>query len=154
MMRRMILAGILMGFTIGSCNRKEDATDTTMLTDSLAMESDILVDSEHNEQTSLDWYGTYEGVLPCADCEGIKTTIVLNQDGTFTLTAEYINKDFTDESEGEIMCHDNGSIVHLKDGDDVDVKLKVIENALIHLDQEGNEIDGALKDHYQLNKIN
>lgn len=153
-MKRIILAGILMGFTIVSCNKKADATDTTMLTDSLAMENDILVDSEHNAQNSLDWSGTYEGVLPCADCEGIKTTIVLNQDGTFTHTAEYINKDFTAESKGEIMWHDNGSIVHLKDGEDVDVKLKVIENALIHLDQEGNEIDGALKDHYQLNKIN
>src|SRR5690554_3245370 len=92
MMKRIILAGILMGFTIVSCNKKADATDTTMLTDSLAMENDILVDSEHSAQNSLDWSGTYEGVLPCADCEGIKTTIVLNQDGTFTHTAEYINK--------------------------------------------------------------
>lgn len=152
-MKKIILAGILMGFTIVSCNKKTETADTVALTDSLTVAND-LVDSEHNAQNSLDWFGTYEGVLPCADCEGIKTTIVLNPDETFTYTAEYINKDFTEESQGNIMWHDNGSVIHLKDDENVDIRLKVIENALIHLDQEGNEIDGALKDHYQLNKIN
>src|SRR5690606_36185473 len=123
-------------------NKKTETTDTTELTDSLMVESYTLVDLEHNAQNSLDWFGTYEGILPCADCEGIKTTIVLNQEETFTYTAEYMNKDFTEESQGKIMWHDNGSTIHLKDDGNIDIRLKVIENALIHLDQEGNEIDG------------
>ena len=32
--------------------------------------------------TSLDWEGVYRGVVPCADCEGIVTTITLRRDGT------------------------------------------------------------------------
>jgi hypothetical protein len=34
-------------------------------------------------RTSLDWPGTYTGVLPCADCEGIETTITLSVDLTY-----------------------------------------------------------------------
>lgn len=33
-----------------------------------------------NSMTSVDWVGSYQGILPCADCEGIKTQIVLNKD--------------------------------------------------------------------------
>ena len=29
--------------------------------------------------------GTFKGTLPCADCPGIDTTLVLNADGTYTL---------------------------------------------------------------------
>lgn len=104
----------------------------------------------HTAQISLDWNGTYEGTLPCADCEGIKTTIVLNSDDTFTYKAEYINKDYTLENDGKIMWHD-GTVVHLK-GKDINSKFKVIENGLIALDQDGKEIDGPLKEHYNFIK--
>lgn len=40
-------------------------------------------------ETSLDWAGVYQGVLPCADCEGINTTLTLNNDGTFELEQAY-----------------------------------------------------------------
>lgn len=33
-----------------------------------------------NAETSLDWAGEYEGVFPCADCEGIKVELDLNPD--------------------------------------------------------------------------
>ncbi len=36
-----------------------------------------------NSLTSLDWAGTYQGILPCADCPGIKTQLVLNSDMTY-----------------------------------------------------------------------
>jgi uncharacterized lipoprotein NlpE involved in copper resistance len=39
----------------------------------------------HNSRISLDWAGTYEGVLPCADCPGTKTRLTLNQDGSYLL---------------------------------------------------------------------
>ena len=34
----------------------------------------------HNAETSLDYEGTYKGVLPAADCPGIETTLILNPD--------------------------------------------------------------------------
>ena len=39
----------------------------------------------HNSRNSLDWVGIYEGVLPCADCPGIKTRLTLNYDGSYRL---------------------------------------------------------------------
>lgn len=42
----------------------------------------------HNSRISLDWAGTYQGVLPCADCPGTMTRLTLNQDGTYQLVTE------------------------------------------------------------------
>ena len=42
----------------------------------------------HNSRNSLDWAGTYEGVLPCADCPGTKTRLTLNQDGSYRLVTQ------------------------------------------------------------------
>ena len=33
----------------------------------------------HNAETSLDYRGTYRGVLPAADCPGIETTLTLKR---------------------------------------------------------------------------
>src|SRR5215470_14680688 len=42
----------------------------------------------HNSRSSLDWAGTYEGVLPCADCVGTKTRLTLNRDDSYRLVTE------------------------------------------------------------------
>lgn len=36
--------------------------------------------------------GIYSGLLPCADCAGIETTLQLNTDGTYDLTQNYSGK--------------------------------------------------------------
>jgi heat shock protein HslJ len=42
----------------------------------------------HNSRISLDWAGTYQGVLPCADCPGTMTRLTLNSDGTYQLVTQ------------------------------------------------------------------
>src|SRR5262249_20486174 len=42
----------------------------------------------HNSRNSLDWAGTYEGVLPCADCLGTKTRLTLNHDDSYRLVTQ------------------------------------------------------------------
>ena len=42
----------------------------------------------HNSRNSLDWAGTYEGVLPCTDCPGTKTRLTLNYDGSYRLVTQ------------------------------------------------------------------
>ena len=44
----------------------------------------------HNAQLSLDWAGVYQGLLPCADCEGIQTQLTLTDDGEYTLEQYYL----------------------------------------------------------------
>jgi len=46
----------------------------------------------HTSQNSLDWAGVYEGVLPCADCPGIKTRLTLSLDGTYELVTQYLER--------------------------------------------------------------
>lgn len=100
-----------------------------------------------NSKTSVDWAGVYQGTLPCADCEGILSTITLSNNDSFVYTNVYIGKNDTIVDAGKIMWHDNGGVVHLK-GATADVQLKVGENKLIQLDQEGKVIEGALADKY------
>lgn len=151
-MKKIILLGLFVSATLISCNKKTTTTsESDSVNDTMATDT-TMIDAEHTSQNALDWAGTYETILPCADCEGIKTTITLNSDETFKYVAEYINKEQKIEAEGKIMWHNDGAVIHLK-ATDVDTKLKVIENGLLYLDQDGNEIDGALKEHYQFKKI-
>jgi len=46
----------------------------------------------HNSRNSLSWAGLYEGVLPCADCPGIKTRLTLRHDGSYELVTEYLER--------------------------------------------------------------
>lgn len=104
-----------------------------------------------NSKTSVDWAGVYEGTLPCADCEGILSTITLSNNDSFVYTNVYMGKNDTIVDAGKIMWHDNGGVIHLK-GATADVQLKVGENKLIQLDQEGKVIEGALADKYVYSK--
>lgn len=46
----------------------------------------------HTSQNSIDWAGLYEGVLPCADCPGIKTRLTLNRDGSYERSSAYLDR--------------------------------------------------------------
>lgn len=109
-------------------------------------------DMAHNSRNSVDWAGTYQGTLPCADCPGIRYTITLNDDGTYLLKTRYLEKDdsvFTES--GAFTWDDNGGQIALANRDE---QFQVGENQLFHLDTEGNRITGSLADHYVLAKIN
>src|SRR5690606_8076462 len=152
-MKKSIFTLFVLGLII-SCNKKE--SETTISADNteiIASDKLANINDEHNSQNSLDWNGSYEATLPCADCTGIKTTITLIDNGTFNYVAEYLDKDYTAKDSGDIMWHSNGSVVHLK-GKDINIKLKIVENGLVGLDTEGNEIDGPLKEHYNYKKLN
>lgn len=148
-MKKLIIpvAALLMTLQLQSCNnstKKEEGTNEVVTTTTV-------IDGS-TSQTALDWDGTYEGTIPCADCAGIKTTIKLYADETFAYSAEYLDKKTTVQDTGKFMWHDNGSVVHLI-GLDLNTKYKVIENALAQLDTEGHQIEGALAKEYILNKV-
>jgi copper homeostasis protein (lipoprotein) len=47
----------------------------------------------HTSRIALDWAGTYAGVLPCADCEGIKPIITLHEDLTYEMETQHLGRD-------------------------------------------------------------
>lgn len=68
----------------------------------------------HTSQNSLDWAGVYEGVLPCADCPGIKTRLTLNRDGTFTRVMQYLERRVAAETvSGRFTWQANGNVITL-----------------------------------------
>ncbi len=107
----------------------------------------------HNSRNSLDWAGVYKGVLPCADCEGISTTVQLNKDGTYRIKSEYLGT-----QEGNNTFRDSGNFTWNAEGSTIELenshKYFVGENRLTQLNQEGNKITGSLADHYVLTKLN
>jgi len=145
MKKLFIPAILLLAIQIQSC-QSNSSSNSSSTTDS------SYVDTTHTSQNSLDWAGTYDGIVPCADCSGIKTTITLKDDDSFTYQAEYLEKNTSVQDKGKIMWHDNGSIVHLM-GKDLNTKYKVGENILIQLDTEGKVIEGAIAEKYYLNKV-
>ncbi|MFD1771875.1 copper resistance protein NlpE [Sphingobacterium suaedae] len=137
---------ILLCAGFASCT--QPTTSDKMVTDSTTHEALAETqDTVHTSQNSLDWTGTYEGTIPCADCPGIKTTIILHDDETFQVTSEYLDRDLKVEDTGKLMWHDHGSVIHLT-GKETDIKLKVGENQLFQLDQDGRMITGDLAENY------
>lgn len=107
-----------------------------------------------NSQVSLDWAGVYEGILPCADCTGIKTTILLNNDLTYIKKVEYLegkeNENIFVET-GKFEWDRTGSSITLLSDNDLR-QYKVGENQLFHLDNDGRVITGQLAAMYVLKK--
>lgn len=117
-------------------------------------ETEVIGNDGHTSENSLDWEGTYAGVTPCADCPGIETTIVLNEDNTFKATYVYQDKkDGTFEETGTFSWDDKGSVVTLKDtkGEVLSV-FKVQEGSLKQLGLDGTEVTSELAEHYILVK--
>jgi heat shock protein HslJ len=114
-------------------------------------QKDAVVDAAHNSRNSLDWPGTYTGTIPCADCEGIRTTITLRADGTFDRERLYLGKsDAPTGDSGQFSWNEAGSIVTLATTDGAMQMYQVGENQLFHLDQAGNRITGDLATQYVL----
>lgn len=115
-------------------------------------ETPTLQEAAHNSRNSVDWAGTYEGELPCADCEGIKTLITINQDHTYVLKEVYEGKDEKPvESKGTFEWDDKGQKIKLSDSSRHGYF--VGENTLSHLDENDERITGDLQDLYVLRKV-
>ena len=107
----------------------------------------------HSSRVSLDWSGTYNGVVPCADCRGIQTRITLLKDNTFTKAVKYLGKENRERfSRGTIQWDNQGRTITLAESQGKSGKYKVGENILFHLDRNGNMITGDSAQKYQLIK--
>ena len=111
--------------------------------------------SEHTANNSLDYFGTYFGVLPCADCEGIETTLELTKDKKYSLTTKYLGKENAqvNESKGAYSWNKEGNTVILSGIKNAPSRYFVGENYVIQLDMKGQEIKGNLADKYILQKL-
>ena len=104
----------------------------------------------HNSRNALDWAGTYTGVLPCADCAGLETTLIIRTDASYHLETRPLGKgDRLFEEQGTFTWLDGGNVIQLNDGV---TRYQVGENRLFLLDRRGRRITGDLATHYILHK--
>ena len=109
-------------------------------------------DPAHSSRVSIDWQGTYRGVLPCADCEGIETVITLLPDGRYERRVRYLGQeDHPAADQGTFTWDDGGGFITLGEADNAQ-RYRVGENRLFHLDQRGERVSGDLADLYVLEK--
>ena len=140
-MKKTLLAIILASalLTLASCFNSNSQNDKQM--------TDI-----HSSKYSLDWYGVYKGVIPCADCEGIEVKITLKKDSTYSKVSKYIGKEdnlFFDE--GTFEWDNTGSKITLVGENDTQM-YQVGENVLFQLDKDGNKVTGDLEPKYRIHK--
>lgn len=160
-MKKTFFALSALTFILAGCDSAEQTTatvepstvhsQTTSNTEAIINET---FTSEHTAYNSLDWQGTYQGVLPCADCAGIEYTLTLNDDLTYILTQVYQGKEDTKAltSEGKFHWEKNGSVITLEDESDTPNQYFVGENILMKLDINGEKITGDLASLYNLKK--
>ena len=123
---------------------------------------------EANARNNLDWAGVYQGIVPSAAGMGIKVQLVLQADGSYQLTYEYLTDgaqlpevgsfDWNRlganifEESGNFEWDDTGNVIKL-DVANWPPYYRVGEGMLTQLDMSGNLITGELADNYILTKV-
>src|SRR5690554_1476764 len=134
-MKKLFIIFSVITFLFG-CNSSEKSSEETISEPIIQDESHVQVD-DHNSRTALDWQGMYYGVLPCADCEGIRMTLAL-QDGKYKMARTYLGRDVSSmHIEGDFTWSEDGSTITLLGEENAPTLYKVGENKLSQLDMEG-----------------
>ena len=147
-----IILMLVCSFLIYSC--KKEVKQLEIKEDTIVEVAVDTMANSDNSQNSLDWEGTYKGIIPCADCEGIKTEITIKYDLTYVIKTIYLGKadGKTFEKTGRFVWDKTGSNITLEELNGKPSQYKVGENQLIQLDLEGKIITGALAEKYVLKK--
>lgn len=149
---------ILMVLASACENTSVSGSTTVEVTDTVT--EDMSIDTVDNAgmpvgataKNSLDVIGKYKGVLPCADCEGIETTIELKADSTYSRVMKYLGKQdnlFTATGTWTWASEFVINLGSIKEGPN---RYFVAEGKLLQLDMSGKKVSGALADKYELKK--
>lgn len=107
----------------------------------------------NNARNSMDYTGSYKGILPCADCHGLEKEIVINENSTFNIKTKYQGKgDKIYIQKGNFSWNEKGNIIILTDVKNGPNKYLVGKNTLTQLDIDGKIITGNLASEYVLSK--
>ncbi|QPK63005.1 copper resistance protein NlpE N-terminal domain-containing protein [Methylomonas sp. LL1] len=111
-------------------------------------------DKDHHAHNSLDWPGIYNGLTPCADCVGVKTTLALNKNSSYVLITQYLGKSEREFVEkGKFTWGDKANTIVLTPRKGTTSQQYFVgENVLIQLDKNGNRISGKEADRFILRR--
>lgn len=110
-MKKIFLSTLLLGLVVVSC--KEQKTETIHEADNM----ETTTNQNDSLSVTANFVGTYEGTIPCADCEGIKTELQVNADDTYELDSEYLGeKDGKFEEKGKLVWDETKVFATLDNG--------------------------------------
>lgn len=153
MKRTWLIAGIVLtGVTLFGC-KKEAATDTaapsaTATETAPPADPALAAAAAPADFDMRSFAGNFSGTLPCADCAGIDTKIVLAGDGTYTMEEAYQGKsDAAIKGDGNWTAEDGGHRLRLDPNSksDADRLFEIVGKDEIRLeDKDGNPVDSKL----------
>lgn len=155
--RHALLALALATLAVAGCKR-EAAAPTAPAADAAPAEETknaVISQVDHGSPSSAApgfdakaFAGSYAGILPCADCPGIDTTIVFVPEGGYTLSEIYQDGDGSSfVTKGTWAVKEDGKTVQLdpEDKEERDRWYEVVSaTELRALDSEGKPIEGKL----------
>ena len=107
-----------------------------------------------NAKEEIRWAGTYQGIFPCADCEGVATMLMLNPDRTYALRTRMLGKENIDKKR-------NGTFIWLPDNNHIRLLGKGqkqvfhVGKGFLELTQpDGRAIETDKKENFYLEKSN
>lgn len=139
MKKKIFLLIILTSVILIGC-KKESTSNKERENDSISVSTEM--DTVHTTQNSIDWEGEYKGIIPCEDCDGVETSLVLNFDSTFILTKSYIGKGGPYESSGVFRWDESGRVIMLEFDDGSEAMYLTGEGTLSLLNDDGSPIEG------------
>lgn len=151
MMKKTLMCCLALSTVIACTSNKQTNQETEVVNPENQIEATFT--DEHNAENSLDYFGIYEGVTPCADCEGIKVRLTLNKDKTFAIKSVYIKNGeeiLPSEASGNFAWNDAGNIITLENAIDQPSRFFVGEGSVTIVDENGEKILGELAKHYIL----
>ena len=143
-MKKLIHLLSFYSLLLSACNNS--AKNNIPTDDSVKIKS-VVVDS-----AALKMTGIYGGFVPCADCEGIITYLLLNPDMTYRLEETYYKKDEKVFPTNGNWKMENGKVVLYHNNNEVRLSFLPDGDKLWQLDSEGHRISGNLGNKYVLNR--
>ena len=91
-----------------------------------------------------NYTGTFKGVVPCASCAGIETTLTFSKDMTYTLTRVYLDRDDdVYKEEGTFEITDDLSAIKLDYKSEVSYYFLLNKDAIEQMDTNGKRIQST-----------
>lgn len=121
----------------------------------LAETSEAIDHKSHHAQKPHEWPGIYNGLTPCPDCIGVKTSLALNANNTYILITQLLGKsprDFTEK--GKYTFDEGSSKITLTSRDGSATHRYLIgDNTITELDSQGNVHTGSNAEKYVLRRV-
>jgi uncharacterized lipoprotein NlpE involved in copper resistance len=160
-LKHYIISALALSAVLTACNGtgSNHGHDSTTMDHSMHATADSSGSKDTVAASSTLTIESYSGIVPCADCEGIETSVTLKSDSSYVLHLLYIGRkskgpgsnEFSEE--GKWMKH-GPDMIHLtgvKDGPSMYIRT---DSSLIQLDMKGERITGKLAAKYELkNKV-